>query len=99
MATLTELLAKETPENRQRIEEKAAAMLLETRLYEIREALHLSQTEVAKKLGIAQSSVAAIEQRGNELKISTLKRYIESMGGTLRLGVDLPGGKHLEFAI
>ncbi|WP_422398953.1 hypothetical protein [Xenorhabdus griffiniae] len=65
MATLKELMDKRTPESRDRIKEKAAELLLETQLYQI-----------PKNLGIAQSSVAAIEQRGNELKISTLKKYI-----------------------
>ncbi|MDE1489026.1 helix-turn-helix domain-containing protein [Xenorhabdus bovienii] len=99
MATLSELMAKRSPESRARIKEKAAEMLLETQLYQIREELELSQTQVAKNLGIAQSSVAAIEQRGNELKISTLKKYIESMGGEMTLGVKLPGGKSMNFSI
>ncbi|CDG90164.1 helix-turn-helix domain-containing protein [Xenorhabdus bovienii] len=99
MATLEQLLAKRSPESLKRIEEKAEEMLLETQLHEIREALSLSQTEVAKNLGIAQSSVAAIEQRGNEVKISTLKRYIESMGGKMSLGIVLPDGKHINFTI
>nr|MCD4638436.1 transcriptional regulator [Proteus mirabilis] len=34
-----------------------------------------------------------------ELKISTLKRYVEAMGGTLRLDVELPGGKHVGFTV
>ncbi|AYA41256.1 XRE family transcriptional regulator [Xenorhabdus nematophila] len=99
MATLKELMAKRSPESQAKIEEKAAEMLLETQLYQIREALALSQTQVAKNLGIAQSSVAAIEQRGNELKISTLKKYIEAMGGEMTLGVKLPDGKLMNFSI
>ncbi|MBI6547798.1 helix-turn-helix domain-containing protein [Xenorhabdus lircayensis] len=99
MATLTELMAKRSPESQARIKEKAAEMLLETQLYQIREELELSQTQVAKNLGIAQSSIAAIEQRGNELKISTLKKYIESMGGKMTLGVTLPDGKSMNFSI
>ncbi|MEQ1965481.1 helix-turn-helix domain-containing protein [Xenorhabdus nematophila] len=99
MATLKELMAKRSPESQAKIEEKAAEMLLETQLYQIREALALSQTQVAKNLSIAQSSVAAIEQRGNELKISTLKKYIEAMGGEMTLGVKLPDGKLMNFSI
>ena len=59
-------------------------MLFEAHLHQLREALNISQQELAKTLGISQPSVAAIEGRGNELKISTLKRYVEAMGGTLR---------------
>ena len=81
MGTLKDMLASRTPESRQRIEEMAEEMLLETRLYELRETLNISQQMLANSLGISQPSVAAIEQRGNELKISTLKRYVEAMGG------------------
>ncbi|CAI2067723.1 helix-turn-helix domain-containing protein [Serratia ficaria] len=99
MSTLKELLASRSPESRQRIQEVAEEMLFATRLYELREALNISQRELAGNLGISQPSVAAIEQRGNELKISTLKRYVEAMGGTLRLDVELPDGKHLGFRV
>lgn len=99
MSTLKELLASRSPESRQRIQEMAEEMLFATRLYELREALNISQRELAGNLGISQPSVAAIEQRGNELKISTLKRYVEAMGGTLHLDVELPDGKHLGFRV
>lgn len=99
MKTLEKLLAQQTPDAQARINEKTAALLLETHLYELREALHISQTEMARQLGIAQPSVAAIEQRGNEMKISTLKRYVEALGGTLRFDVQLPDGKNFGFIV
>lgn len=98
MSTLKQLLASRTPESRRRIEEMAEEMLFEAHLHQLREALNISQQELAKTLGISQPSVAAIEGRGNELKISTLKRYVEAMGGTL-LDVELPGGKHVGFTV
>ena len=77
----------------------AEEMLLEVRLQALREQLALSQAEVAKAMGISQPSVVAIEQRGNDIKLSTMKRYIEAMGGKLRLNVEMPDGKHMEFAV
>ncbi len=59
----------------------------------------MSQTEMARQMGIAQPSVAAIEQRGNEMKISTLKRYVEALGGTVRLDVELPDGQRFGFTL
>jgi predicted transcriptional regulator len=99
MSTLKELMATQSPAAQARIKERTAELLLETHLYELREALGVSQTELARSLGIAQPSVAGIEQRGNELKISTLKRYVEALGGHLRLDVELPGGKHIGFNV
>jgi hypothetical protein len=50
-------------------------------------------------MGISQPAITQLEQRGNELKIATLKRYIEAMGGKLRIDVELPDGKHIAFDI
>lgn len=96
---LKQLLSERTPESQQRIANMAEEMLLEVRLQTLREQLALSQTDVAKAMGISQPSVVAIEQRGNDIKLSTMKRYVESMGGKLRLNVELPNGRHIEFAL
>ncbi|MNR51890.1 Antitoxin HigA [compost metagenome] len=65
------------------------------RLAQLREQLELSQSELAKALGISQPSVANLEKRGAEIKLSSLKRYVEAMGGKLSLDIELPDGKHL----
>lgn len=74
-------------------------MILETGLQMMREELKLSQQAVATIMGISQPAVTQLEQRGNELKIATLKRYIEAMGGKLSLDVELPNGKRVAFHI
>ncbi|WP_413529672.1 helix-turn-helix domain-containing protein [Rahnella inusitata] len=96
---LKQLMAERSPESQERITRMAEEMLLEVRLQALREQLAMSQAEVAKAMGISQPSVVAIEQRGNDIKLSTMKRYIEAMGGKLRLNVELPDGKHMEFAV
>ena len=82
--TLQELLAKRSPESQARIQEMAEELLLEQHLHMIREELEISQKELAETLGIKQPSLSAIENRGNDLKISTMKKYVEAMGGKLR---------------
>ena len=96
---LKQLLSERSLESQERITHMAEEMLLEVRLQALREQLALSQAEVAKAMGISQPSVVAIEQRGNDIKLSTMKRYIEAMGGKLRLNVEMPDGKHMEFAV
>nr|MCD4461182.1 XRE family transcriptional regulator [Escherichia coli] len=49
--------------------------------------------------GISQPAVTQLEQRGNDLKLATLKRYVEAMGGKLSLDVELPTGKRIAFNI
>ena len=46
-------------------------------LYLIREELEISQKELAETLGIKQPSLSAIEDRGNDLKISTMKSTLK----------------------
>lgn len=53
MSTLKQLLASRTPESRRRIEEMAEEMLFEAHLHQLREALNISQQELAKTLGIS----------------------------------------------
>jgi predicted transcriptional regulator len=64
----------------------ADELLLESQLHLIREELEISQKELAATLGIKQPSLSAIENRGHDLKISTMKKYVEAMGGKLRIG-------------
>ena len=86
-------------EEQQQINHIAAEMKLEIQLHKIREALEISQQELANALNISQPSVVAMEKRGNDIKLSSIKRYVEAMGGVLNLSVDLPTGKRISFQI
>ncbi|WP_420444034.1 helix-turn-helix domain-containing protein [Candidatus Poriferisodalis sp.] len=68
--------------------ERLAALREETHsdigLYELRRALDRSQTDLAVALGISQSAVSQLE-RGDDIRVSTLRSYIARLGGKLRL--------------
>ena len=97
--TLQELLAERSLDSQARIQQLAEQLFLENQLYRIREGLEISQKELAQTMGIKQPSLSAIENRGNDLKISTMKKYVEAMGGKLRIDVELPTGKHIGFTV
>lgn len=99
MKTLNEMLATLTPEQQQQVDERVTQMRLESQLYKLREQLQRTQRQQAEAMNIAQSSVAAMELRGAELKISTLKRYVEALGGELTLRVKMPGGEHVDLIV
>ncbi|MEB7544512.1 helix-turn-helix domain-containing protein [Enterobacter huaxiensis] len=99
MKTLNEVIASRSPESQQRIKQMSEEMILETGMQLVREELKLSQKNVADLMGVSQPAVTQLEQRGNELKIATLKRYIEAMGGKLSIDVELPTGKRVAFHI
>jgi transcriptional regulator with XRE-family HTH domain len=99
MRTLRDALAARSPESQARIKEMADEMILETGLQLMREELHLSQKILAEAMGVSQPAITQIEQRGNDVKLATLKRYVEAMGGKLSLTVELPAGGGRVFHI
>ncbi|MBF7958735.1 helix-turn-helix domain-containing protein [Rahnella victoriana] len=99
MKTLREAIASRSPESQARIKEMAEEMILETGLQLMREELQLSQKTLAESMGVSQPAITQIEQRGNDVKLATLKRYIEAMGGKLSLTVELPEGGGRVFHI
>lgn len=99
LTTLDEVMASLPKERQDEIYEMADELMLEAGLSSLRQNLELSQRDLAKALGISQPAVAKIEQRGNDIKLSTLKRYVETMGGKLSLAVQMPDGDSRIFRI
>jgi DNA-binding transcriptional regulator YiaG len=87
----SELRAKMAPARRARNAEAAKAMLAELPLHELRRARELSQQTLAQLLGESQPSVSKLEQR-TDMYVSTLRRYIEAMGGELEIVARFPDG-------
>lgn len=97
--TLEQILATEKPGIVAKAREKAEEMLLNIHLAELRERVQKTQVDVAQILDIRQPTVAGMEKPGHDLKLSSLKRYIEAIGGKLRLDVELPDGTHYGFSV
>ncbi len=75
---------------REKIEARAAELIAEEMsLRDLREALTLTQKRIAETLGIGQDSVSRLEKR-SDLLLSTLRGYIEAMGGSLSLIAEFP---------
>ena len=60
-------------------------------LQALRRALNLTQQQVAASLGINQVAVSKMEGHTN-LYVSTLRRFVEAMGGELHLVAYFPAG-------
>ena len=99
MATLKELMAKQSPESRERIAVKVEEMRQVIALNMLREELNISQTELAAAMGVKQPTVAKMEQADNDPRLSTLKRYVTALGGELSIDVKLPTGKRIAFIL
>ena len=99
MSTYKELLEKQSAESQLRITKKAEKLRQEIALSQLREELNLSQTELARTIGISQPTLAKIENPGNDPRLSTLKRYVAALGGEISIDVTLPNGKHIAFQL
>lgn len=75
------------PKKRQRRIE-ARAMELAT-LKDLRQAAQQTQEQLAAALGVGQDTISRLEKRSDML-LSTLRHYVESMGGTLELVAQFP---------
>ncbi len=58
-------------------------------LQELRKAKKLTQTQLAETLNIRQATIAQMEKR-SDLMLSTLRSYVEAIGGKLSLMVEFP---------
>ena len=83
---LDDVLAALPKERQQRVE--ARAMELAT-LKDLRLAAQQTQEQLAATLGVGQDTISRLEKRSDML-LSTLRRYVESMGGKLELVAHFP---------
>lgn len=70
---------------------KAQAMLAEMPLAELRQARKLSQEQIAASLHVKQASVSKLERR-TDMYISTLRKFLQAMGGDLEITARFPEG-------
>jgi DNA-binding XRE family transcriptional regulator len=83
-------IRKLSPTQRKKVEARAAELIAEEMtLRDLRRARKLTQVRVAKALGITQDSVSRLEKR-SDLLLSTLRRTVEAMGGSLSLVAEFP---------
>ncbi|AJZ90136.1 Antitoxin HigA [Beauveria bassiana D1-5] len=97
--TPEQLLAEEKPEVVAAAQAMANEMLLNIHLAELRDKVRKTQNEMAQKLGVKQPTVAEMEKKGRDIKLSSLKRYVEAAGGKVKLDIELPDGTHFNIAL
>ena len=68
---------------------REAAPAAGTGLVELRRRRGLTQAAVGRRLGATQSDVSKLERRG-DLRVSTLRAYVEATGGRLDLVATYP---------
>ena len=89
---LDQMIGRLPPERRAKIAARANQLIAEEHtLRRVREAHGLTQTRLAEIMHVGQDSVSRIESR-SDLLLSTLRSYVQAMGGSLRLIAEFPEG-------
>lgn len=83
---LEQLLADLPTKRRTAIEARAGNLAT---LKDLRQAVEQTQQVLAAVLGVGQDTISRLEKRSDML-LSTLRRYVEAMGGTLELVARFP---------
>jgi DNA-binding XRE family transcriptional regulator len=86
-----DLQAKMSPASRARSEAKAGRLIQEMALDELRAARALTQEHLSTILGVKQSAISKLERRA-DMYVSTLRHFIEAMGGELEIRAVFPDG-------
>jgi DNA-binding XRE family transcriptional regulator len=82
MSRSLETILKTLPrERRVTVEHRAAELAT---LKDLRQAMQKTQVDLAHSLNVGQDSISRLEKRSDML-LSTLRGYIEAMGGKLQL--------------
>ena len=83
---------KMSPSGQKEAAEKTKTMLKEMPLQELRQAHHMSQERLAETLSTKQANISRMERR-TDMYISTLRSYIQAMGGELDIIARFPEGE------
>ncbi len=65
-------------------------------LADVRKAFRKTQVEVGKGLGLAQNAISQLENR-KDMRISTLVKYVDALGGELDLVIRSKDGSQVIF--
>ena len=89
-------IARLDPARRRKVDRAVEQLAEEMSLRELRKARRLTQAHVASELGISQDGVSRLEQR-RDLLLSTLRKTVEAMGGSLSLIARFPDRPPVEL--
>ena len=98
MKTLEQKLAEISPKRQAKIKTRTRELVArEMSLRELRHSVNKTQKTVARTLNMGQEGVSRLEKR-SELLLSTLRNYVEAVGGSLTLVAQFPDREPIAIA-
>jgi predicted XRE-type DNA-binding protein len=86
-----ELRAKMPLESQARVAARVKKELAMMPLHQLRQAREMTQTRLAEVLEMDQGNISKLEKRA-DMYLSTLRSYVEAMGGSLEIRAVFPDG-------
>lgn len=80
------------PERHRRVKAMKAKLAADMPLHELRRARAFTQEDLARTLNVKQPAIAKLEQRA-DVYVSSLRSYIEAVGGQLKIIAEFPEGQ------
>lgn len=68
-------------------------------LNEMRKLSGLTQAEMARRLDVSQASVSRIEAGGGDMRVPAIQKFVEALGGTLKITAEFPADAALTLHI
>jgi HTH-type transcriptional regulator / antitoxin HipB len=89
-AHLDEKYGRPGTTNREKYEQEFETFKIGVLIQEARKKQHLTQGQLAEKVGTTKNYISRIENNASDIRLSTLMRIIsEGLGGNLKLSVDI----------
>ena len=77
-------------ESREKFEEEFETFRIGVLIQEARKKQHLTQSQLAEKVGTTKNYISRIENNASDIRLSTLMRIVkDGLGGNLKLSLDL----------
>jgi transcriptional regulator with XRE-family HTH domain len=82
-----------TPESIARSRKKAIEEIAATELSELRDALKVTQVDLAKRMKVSQVAISKLEKRNRNIHVDQLRSIVSAMGGNLIIIADFEDRK------
>lgn len=93
--TLDDLIRERniSPETMEAARKRVDEYIQAYELREARKAAHLTQRDIAERMGVSQKRVSVLESGDiDHVEIDTLRRYLKSLGATMSVVATMPDG-------
>jgi len=87
-----------SPQFRAEVEAETRGVRISVELVRLREAMGLSQQQLADRMGVTQEAVSQLEN-ARDLRLSNIGSYVMALGGEVRLAVRLPDHEEVRIEL